>query len=66
MRRDLHNLDVGDVKEKQRFSIRKLTVGTASVLLGPTFLFGAGQTAYADTTASGAITSEDSQNQIGG
>ena len=51
---------------KQRFSIRKLTVGTASVLLGTTFLFGAGQTAYADTTASGAITSEDSQNQIGG
>lgn len=66
MRRDLHNLDVGDVKEKQRFSIRKLTVGTASVLLGTTFLFGAGQTAYADTTASGAITSEDSQNQMGG
>ena len=34
MRRDLHNLDVGDVKEKQRFSIRKYAIGVASVLIG--------------------------------
>ncbi|MDN6759688.1 MAG: YSIRK-type signal peptide-containing protein, partial [Lactobacillus sp.] len=35
--------------QRQRFSIRKLTVGAASVLLGTTFLFGAGQTVQADS-----------------
>ena len=44
-----HNLNIETANQRQRFSIRKLTVGAASVLLGTTFLFGAGQTVQADS-----------------
>ncbi|MGN1284411.1 MAG: YSIRK-type signal peptide-containing protein, partial [Candidatus Limosilactobacillus intestinavium] len=36
-----------NAKQKQRFGLRKLSIGVASVLLGTTFLIGA--TAQADT-----------------
>ena len=35
-------------KQHQRFSLRKLSVGVASVLLGTTFIFGSGVVAHAD------------------
>ncbi|WP_338935261.1 YSIRK-type signal peptide-containing protein [Lactobacillus helveticus] len=44
-----HNLNIETANQRQRFSIRKLTIGAASVLLGTTFLFGAGQTVQADS-----------------
>lgn len=44
-----HNLNLETANQRQRFSIRKLTVGAANVLLGTTFLFGAGQTVQADS-----------------
>jgi hypothetical protein len=37
-------------EEKQRFSLRKLSIGVASVLLGVTFMAYNGQTVHADTT----------------
>lgn len=39
-------------EEKQRFSLRKLSVGVASVLLGVTFMTFGGQTVHADQTTS--------------
>ena len=36
-------------EKKERFSIRKLTVGAASVLIGLTFIGVSGQTVHADT-----------------
>lgn len=37
-----------EAKQKQRFGLRKLSVGVASVLLGTTFLFGYSTIAHAD------------------
>lgn len=37
-------------KQHQRFGLRKLSVGVASVLLGTTFIFGSGLVAHADET----------------
>lgn len=46
--------------EKQRFALRKLNVGVASVLLGVTFsIYGGGQmVAHADTTDNGGQTGD--------
>lgn len=44
-----HNLNLETANQRQHFSIRKLTVGAASILFGTTFLFGAGQTVQADS-----------------
>ncbi|MCD8921551.1 YSIRK-type signal peptide-containing protein, partial [Staphylococcus gallinarum] len=38
--------------QKNKYSIRKLTVGTASLLIGATLVFGLGNEAYADELAS--------------
>ena len=46
--------------QKQRFSIRKFTVGAASVLIGLTFMGMNGQTVKADTT----VASEESTNVV--
>ena len=51
--------------EKQRFSLRKLTVGLASVLVGLT-LFGTAQTANSQTVHAATITQdEDGDDVIG-
>ena len=41
-------------RQVPHWSLRKLTVGVASVLLGTTFYFGMGAVAHADTVASTA------------
>lgn len=46
--------------QKQRFSIRKFTVGAASVLIGLTFMGMNGQTVKADTT----VAQEESTNVV--
>lgn len=46
----MQKLQKSTANERQRFSIRKLSVGAASVLLGTAFLFSAGQSVSADTT----------------
>ncbi|RIO82487.1 YSIRK-type signal peptide-containing protein [Staphylococcus gallinarum] len=38
--------------QRNKYSIRKLTVGTASLLIGATLVFGLGNEAYADELAS--------------
>ncbi|MDO4912848.1 MAG: YSIRK-type signal peptide-containing protein [Lactobacillus sp.] len=45
-----HLLKQTSADQKQRFSIRKLNIGAASVLLGTTLLFGTGAVTHADTT----------------
>ncbi|WP_242368368.1 mucin-binding protein [Lactobacillus intestinalis] len=48
------NLEKNLADEKQRFGIRKFSVGVASVLLGTSLMFGAGsQVAHADTNSDG-------------
>lgn len=50
-------------ESKQRFGLRKLSIGVASVLLGTTFMWGT-QVVHADTNADQpAITSEQSNNE---
>lgn len=52
-------------ESKQRFGLRKLSIGVASVLLGTTFIYGGGQVVHADTNVDQpAITSEQSNNEI--
>lgn len=46
-------------KEKQRFSLRKLSIGVVSVLLGTTFLFFSGASVSADTTMSTPTVSQN-------
>lgn len=49
-----HDLEKNLADEKQRFGIRKFSVGVASVLLGTSLMFGAGsQVAHADTNSDG-------------
>jgi len=49
-----HNLEKNLADEKQRFGIRKFSVGVASVLLGTSLMFGAGsQVAHADSNVDG-------------
>lgn len=43
----LHKME----KQRQRFGLRKLNVGVASVLLGTTFILGSGTIAHADNNA---------------
>jgi NAD(P)H-hydrate repair Nnr-like enzyme with NAD(P)H-hydrate dehydratase domain len=54
-------------KEKQRFSIRKLSVGAVSVLLGTTIFWGAPDVAHAATAEAGngtqKINSEETNKQ---
>lgn len=50
MNKNSRKLIFGTANKRQRYPIRKLTICAASVLLGTTFLFGAGQTVQADTT----------------
>ena len=49
--------------EKQRFSLRKLTVGLASVLVGLT-LFGTAQTANSQTVHAATITQDEDGNDV--
>ena len=48
--------------EKQRFSIRKLSIGAASVLVGLAFSAYSGQTVLADTTSDSQVTSAKTQD----
>ncbi|MDB6225298.1 YSIRK-type signal peptide-containing protein [Lactobacillus amylovorus] len=50
MNKNSKKLIFGTANKRQRYTIRKLTICAASVLLDTTFLFGAGQTVQADTT----------------
>lgn len=51
------------LKEKQRFSLRKLSVGLASVFLGTTlFTLTSGKTALADTTSDSNLQSHSESN----
>ncbi|MDU1504973.1 MAG: YSIRK-type signal peptide-containing protein [Limosilactobacillus vaginalis] len=54
--------------EKQRFGLRKLNVGVASVLLGVTFsVYGGGQlVAHADTTNAGDQAADTQKTNEGG
>ena len=49
--------------EKQRFSIRKLSVGAASVLIGLAFTVYGGQTVQADTTEASQVTTAQENNE---
>ncbi|MGM9892618.1 YSIRK-type signal peptide-containing protein [Limosilactobacillus sp.] len=46
-------------RQRQRFGLRKLSIGVASVLLGTTFIFGEGTVAHADETVSTQPTVEE-------
>ena len=48
-------------KQHQRFSLRKLSVGVVSVLLGTTFIFGSGVVAHADEIAAVAAKTTKTQ-----
>ncbi|MGN8747673.1 YSIRK-type signal peptide-containing protein [Lactobacillus amylovorus] len=50
MNKNSKKLIFGTANKKQRYTIRKLTICAASVLLDTTFLFRAGQTVQAGTT----------------
>lgn len=52
--------------QRQRFSIRKYTVGAASVLIGLTFLGGYSHTAHAATTDNSAVVKTVENSQGGG
>ena len=60
------NKFLDSANRKQRFSLRKLSIGTVSVLLGTTLYLGTTTTAQADTTANndqaGVTTDSDSLN----
>ncbi|WP_297819072.1 MucBP domain-containing protein [uncultured Lactobacillus sp.] len=65
MNKNKRNLDINTANQRQRFSIRKLSIGAASVLLGTTFLF-AGQTVQAASTPQDAreeVAQEDAKQQ---
>lgn len=56
------------VNQRQRFGLRKLSVGLASVMLGVTFFAGQGLVAHADSTMtsgeSAVVTSDTSSEQV--
>ena len=52
-----------NVNKRQRFGLRKLTVGVASVLLGTTFFMGT-QVAQADTSASSSTEEQPVSQQV--
>ena len=54
-----------DRDEKQRFSIRKLSIGAASVLVGLTFSAYSGQTAHAATEAAPTTVKTDTSSDAG-
>lgn len=53
-RKNIKMLNEKNRDEKQRFSIRKLSIGAASVLVGLAFSAYSGQTVLADTTSDGS------------
>ena len=54
-------------KQRQRFGLRRLSVGVASVLLGTTFIIGGGTVAHADeATTSAPVPDSNTNNEDGG
>ena len=55
-----------EATQKQRFGLRKLSIGVASVLLGTTFLFGTMSVAHADSANAADPSTLDETNEPGG
>ena len=51
-------------QQVQRYGLRKLSFGVASVLLSTTFFLGAGQAAHADTDTTKADTTEQNNETV--
>lgn len=54
-------------EQKQKYALRKLPIGVASVLLGTVAVgMGAGQTVHADTTTDNTASQQVAENKVGG
>ena len=49
--------------QRQRFGLRKLSVGVASVLLGTTFMVGGSTVAHADSTPTPTVVASSTSDQ---